>query len=199
MNFLAHWFLSGDSDDIKLGNFMGDWIKGKQYLSYSEQIQQGVLLHRFIDDYADKHEIFKKGIKRLRPAYGKYAGVVNDIFYDHLLIHQWKKYTPLPLNLYIENIHQLLLKHCSIFPEKLQKVVPILINNNRLASYQYLAGLKDALMRMKNYAGLPDKATEAIEILTLNYKCFLEEFDVFFEEIIPACKKFNLNKLKNEL
>ena len=35
MNFLAHIFLSGEENDLlKLGNFMGDTIRGKQYLDY---------------------------------------------------------------------------------------------------------------------------------------------------------------------
>jgi hypothetical protein len=30
MNFLAHIYLSGDNDLIKIGNFMADGIRGKQ-------------------------------------------------------------------------------------------------------------------------------------------------------------------------
>ena len=45
MNFLAHIFLSGEGDDLlKLGNFMGDTVRGKQYLNYPKEIQQGILL-----------------------------------------------------------------------------------------------------------------------------------------------------------
>ncbi|MGM0498328.1 MAG: ACP phosphodiesterase, partial [Bacteroidota bacterium] len=31
MNHLAHIFLSGDNEYIKIGNFIGDYIKGKKY------------------------------------------------------------------------------------------------------------------------------------------------------------------------
>ena len=34
MNFLAHIYLSGDNDFIKIGNFMTDGIRGKDYLKY---------------------------------------------------------------------------------------------------------------------------------------------------------------------
>ena len=53
MNFLAHLYLSGDSDEIKVGNFIADHVKGKRYLSYPEDIQTGILLHRQIDSFTD--------------------------------------------------------------------------------------------------------------------------------------------------
>ena len=28
MNYLAHIYLSGDNDEIKIGSFLGDWVKG---------------------------------------------------------------------------------------------------------------------------------------------------------------------------
>ena len=45
MNFLAHIFLSGDDDLLKIGNFMADGIRGNNYLEYPEKIQKGVVLH----------------------------------------------------------------------------------------------------------------------------------------------------------
>ena len=43
MNFLAHIFLSGDSDLTTIGNFMADGIKGKDYRKYSKELQIGIL------------------------------------------------------------------------------------------------------------------------------------------------------------
>ncbi|MET0944640.1 MAG: DUF479 domain-containing protein, partial [Flavobacterium sp.] len=49
MNFLAHIYLSGDNDLIKIGNFMADGIRGKQFEHFPEDVQKGIILHRFID------------------------------------------------------------------------------------------------------------------------------------------------------
>ena len=46
MNFLAHIYLSGEDQGITIGNFIADGIKGKKYLSYSEVLQKGILLHK---------------------------------------------------------------------------------------------------------------------------------------------------------
>ena len=41
MNFLAHIYLSGTNERIQIGNFMGDGIRGKDYLNYHPDIQIG--------------------------------------------------------------------------------------------------------------------------------------------------------------
>ena len=43
MNFLAHIYLSGDNDLIKIGNFMADGVRGNKYLNYPEEIQKGMM------------------------------------------------------------------------------------------------------------------------------------------------------------
>ena len=70
MNFLAHILLSGAEDDLlKLGNFMGDTVRGKQYLDYPEEVQRGILLHRQIDTFTDAHPLFRGSKRQLVPHY----------------------------------------------------------------------------------------------------------------------------------
>jgi acyl carrier protein phosphodiesterase len=49
MNFLAHIYLSGDNDLIKIGNFMADGIRGKHFERFPPDVQKGIILHRAID------------------------------------------------------------------------------------------------------------------------------------------------------
>ena len=60
MNFLAHTYLSGANDEIIVGNFMGDYVKGKNYLHLPELIKKGILIHRDIDYYTDTHPITRE-------------------------------------------------------------------------------------------------------------------------------------------
>ena len=83
MNFLAHIYLSGDNDLLKIGNFMADSVHGKRYLDYTDDLQKGILLHRFIDTFTDAHPIYRQSRRRLYEKYGHYAGVIMDFVYDH--------------------------------------------------------------------------------------------------------------------
>ena len=55
MNYLAHLYLSGESEKVIVGNFIGDYVKGKSFTDYPEQIAGGIKLHRSIDSFTDQH------------------------------------------------------------------------------------------------------------------------------------------------
>ncbi len=190
MNYLAHLYLSGDSDNIKIGNFIGDFVKGKNYENYPELIKNGILLHRQIDTYTDNHYIVKEGVKRIRPIYNKYSGVVIDIFYDHFLASNWDKYSNVRLKDFVKHTHKLLISNYMLLPSALQKFLPFLISGNRLISYSKLNGIEKTLNKMVKYRSLPNVTPEAIKHLKNNYEIYRTEFDEFINDI----KNFVINE-----
>ena len=98
MNFLAHIYLSQGHPKVTIGNFIGDFVKGTQIDRYDDEIRKGILLHRAIDHFTDTHEIVKKSKDRLRGNFRHYAPVIVDVFYDHILAREWKKYAQEDLN-----------------------------------------------------------------------------------------------------
>ena len=75
MNFLAHIYLSGGNDHIKIGNFIADGIHGKNFDAFPIDVQKGIRLHREIDSFTDFHPIFRQSKHRLHERYGHYSGV----------------------------------------------------------------------------------------------------------------------------
>ena len=60
MNTLAHLHLSGDDPELILGNFIGDSVRGDEFSQLDERVQAGVMLHRKIDRFTDKHPVFRQ-------------------------------------------------------------------------------------------------------------------------------------------
>src|SRR5690606_40140603 len=89
MNFLAHIYLSFDDNEITIGNFIADIIRGNKYTHLPSRIQKGIILHRAIDTFTDAHPTVRKSTKRLHENYGHYSGVIVDICYDHFLAKNW--------------------------------------------------------------------------------------------------------------
>jgi acyl carrier protein phosphodiesterase len=85
MNYLAHAYLSFEITDIAVGNMISDFVKGKQKLDYPIAIQQGIMLHRFIDSFTDSHAVTRQAKSFFKEAYGLYAGPLVDVVYDHFL------------------------------------------------------------------------------------------------------------------
>ncbi len=183
MNFLAHLYLSGNHEEILIGNFIGDYVKGREYLYYSEGIRKGIMLHRFIDSYTDNHPVAKKSRIRLQQEYHKYSGIVIDIFYDYFLASEWNLFYPLKLDIYVENVFTLLKNHYYDFPQGIKNWFPNFIKNNWLLSYSTIEGIERILYRMSSRTSLPDFTVYAIDVLRKNEEEMRDEFHEFFTSI----------------
>ena len=184
MNFLAHIYLSGDNDLIKIGNFMADGIRGKQFEHFPDDVQKGILLHRFIDTYTDSHDIFRQSTKRLHEKYHHYAGVIVDIVYDHFLAKNWEKYSDEKLDRFVNQFYRSLHENYPILTEKTQDMMPYMIKQNWLLSYQTVEGIHQILTQMdrrrsKNQSNMQFASAELKEF----YPEFEREFTLFFEDM----------------
>ncbi|HEY4787423.1 MAG TPA: ACP phosphodiesterase [Bacteroidales bacterium] len=180
MNFLAHIYLSGENDHVKVGNFIGDWIKGNDHNKYPADIQKGILLHRSIDSFTDNHPIVKKSKNRLNDKYHKYSGIIIDIFYDHFLAHNWKLFSDIELIDYTRNLNHCLISNMSYLPADIQEFIPRFMKRRWIESYATLEGIEHVLMGMSRYTSLPDKTADAINILKNEYEGFKSEFFEYF-------------------
>ncbi len=189
MNFLAHLFLSGGVEDLMIGNFIADSVKGKAYLDYRPGIQQGIILHRKIDELTDNHAITRELSQLFKSKYQKYSGIVIDIFYDHFLSKNWNEFTDIELKRFIKTSHKVLLKNIAILPLRVQTFLPIMIAKNRLYSYSKIKGLKIALDRMAQYTSLPAATDFAITTLKKNYEYLDKNFLIFFKDIIQQVEE----------
>ncbi len=184
MNHLAHIFLSGNSDYVKIGNFIGDYIKGKKYKKYAPEIQQGIIMHRNIDSFTDSNEIPKKIKPLFTGYYGKYAGIITDVFYDHFLAVNWENFSDVPLKYFINSFYSIMESNKHLLPGKVQNFLPRMIEHDRIYSYKYFYGLEKALTVMSKYTTLPDYTSKAMKILSDNYLLINSNFLEFFPEVI---------------
>lgn len=184
MNFLAHIYLSGDNDEIRLGNFIADAIKGKKYINYQPYIQVGIRLHREIDTFTDSHSVFRKSTKRLHKRYSHFSGVIVDIFYDHFLAKNWLNYSSVPLDIFADDFYRLLHDHREMLPNRILKLMPYLIGDNWLLNYATFDGIKSVLNGMNRRTQNKGKIDSAGFELKQFYSEFEREFSTFFEDII---------------
>jgi len=189
MNFLSHIYLSGESEEIKLGNFIGDFVKGRQFLKYPENVSKGILLHRQIDSFTDTHPIVRECIIKLRPGFGKYSGIVVDLFLDHLLAVNWHLYSFEKLSVFTKRFHAVLLSNFFLLPSQVKMFLPFLIQNKRLQSYSSFDGIEKTLSIMVQHTSLPSETKYAMKILEDKYLFFNNAFNQFFPEIISFIEK----------
>lgn len=176
MNFVGHIYLSGANEKIAVGNFIGDYVKGKQYELFPEDIQRGILIHRDIDATMDSHPSFFATRELFRKSYGRYAGVVVDMAYDHILTKNWEDWHDRPLKKYTRSFYGVLLRHYRVLPHAVKEFLPFMIKSNRLYSYSSLKGLEKALEIMSSYTSLPRLQEEATIVIMEHEKEIAQHF-----------------------
>lgn len=189
MNFLAHIYLSGNNDFIKIGNFMADSIHGKRYLEYSGDLQKGILLHRYIDTFTDAHPVYRKSKHRFHEKYGHYAGVIMDIVYDHFLAKNWNSYFNDNLEVYAANFYSLMQRNFDLLTPKTQNLLPYMIEQNWLVQYASLEGLEVILFQMDYRTKHRVNMQEAIVEVNFFYNELESEFKLFFKELQQHSKQ----------
>jgi acyl carrier protein phosphodiesterase len=195
MNFLAHLYLSGNQPQHMIGNFIGDFVRGRNLVEqFGEGIAQGIELHRAIDEFTDKHPVVKQSKNRLRPNYRHYSPVIVDVFYDHFLANLWANYHNVPLDVYAQNAYRLIEKYWEIIPLQLKNIMPYMVKDNWLVNYGSLAGIHQALTGLSRRATHVSNMEKASHDLQLHYTDFKAEFEVFFPLLKNFCEEWVSNQ-----
>ncbi len=194
MNFLAHIYLSGDDPKIMVGNFIGDFVKGRNlFEQFHPQIANGIELHRAIDDFTDHHAVVLQSKIRLRPKYRHYAAVIVDMIYDHYLARYWNNYNPEPLEDFANSTYETLKQYWEILPTGVRRMLPYMIKQNWLLQYGTLEGVERALQGIAQRSRYDSKMDESILELRESYTDFKIEFELFFPELKDYATQFIAN------
>lgn len=196
MNFLAHLYLSGDDPEIMVGNFIGDFVRGRNmHEQFQQNIAIGIELHRKIDEFTDSHLVVLESKKRLRPKYRHYAPVIVDIFYDHFLAIHWPRWHPQSLPDFATYAYSQLENHEAILPERVLQMMPYMIRGNWLVNYAKTEGIHRALSGMSRRTPYESKMDEAVHDLEKYFNEFESEFLLFFPELKQMSESFIRSKI----
>lgn len=183
MNFLAHIYLSFGNDEITIGNFIADSIRGNKHKHLPLNVQKGIILHRAIDTFTDAHPTVRQSTRRLHENYSHYSGVIVDIFYDHFLAKNWDHYSDTPLDIFVDRFYDLLEENYTILPDGVKRMMPYMISDNWIYNYSNLDGISRVLSGMNRRTKNRSKMNYAILDLEAHYIDFEKEFSVFFDEL----------------
>ena len=185
VNFLAHAWLAGPHPADRLGGLMGDFIKGPLPGALAPAVASGVRLHRRIDVLADSHPAFLRSRARVSTARLRVAGVMVDMFYDHFLARDWAEFHPEPLADFTAAQYRLL-EEAPGLPERLQKILPSMRDDDWLASYRDVETVAYALERMAGRLRPGNPLAGGGAELLMHYA----EFEADCREFLPDARAF---------
>ena len=187
MNWLAHLLLAEPTPEGRLGNLLGDLVKGEARKSLTPKLQAGIACHQAIDIFTDAHAIVKRSKKRIDPEYRRFAGILIDVFYDHILATNWHDYCELDLNDFTTTVYASWSGHLEPLPFYARGVISRLIVEDWLADYNTLSGIEKTLAgisrRLNRRRQRTYNLTNAIVQLVDNYSDLERDFQQFFPQL----------------
>ena len=148
MNFLAHLHLSDGTPGSMLGGILADFVKGPDVAALPPDVLAGVMLHRHIDAFTDRHAIVQRSVSRVSAKLGWFAGIVIDVYYDHILAREWDRYSAVPLREFADHTYAVLEDRFSLVPLEASVFVRRFIDTDRLVQYATPEGITDTLLRL---------------------------------------------------
>ena len=189
MNFLAHLHLAdGDPGDMA-GGVAADFVRNPDLPLLEPDILRGVMLHRLIDGFTDRHPVTLRSISRVSRQMGWFGGVVIDIYYDHILAREWTRYSAEPLAEFAARSYHVLYERHGVLPDDARDFIRKFVGEDRLNRYATLDGIEDTLARVSRVIAkrIPNRAMwlpDAMPLLIKNDAELAADFHSFYPELI---------------
>jgi acyl carrier protein phosphodiesterase len=194
VNFLAHFLLSGDEEELLLGNLLGDVVKGRveRYVhpGTTERMRDGIRLHRTIDSFSDAHPVVRRSKQRIASRYRRLSGVIVDIYVDHVLAREWAIYGEGSLDTYAAGVYDTLHANLARLPDDVHPLVHAMSRGRWLESYAQLSGIARALRGMAHRTPVAAGIGTAAEELERDYAAVADDVAEFFPQLRAHCAAF---------
>lgn len=149
MNYLVHFYLSDPVPLCRLGNLMGDFVKGRlDNRPLPAGLLHGVRQHRAVDRLALDHPAVRRSKGRLDDCFGHTKGILVDIFYDHLLARNWSRWGHGRLDDFAGDAYRLLQQHENLLTETFRPVARRMVRYDWLTAYRDAGTIKTVLERI---------------------------------------------------
>jgi acyl carrier protein phosphodiesterase len=189
MNYLAHAYLSFGIPEIIVGNMISDYVKGRKMLDYPHAIQQGIRLHRDIDQYTDLHPVTREAKLLFQPHYRLYSAAIVDVVYDHFLAADSAEFTDNSLMEFSLETYRQLDPFSPRFPERFARMFPYMKEQNWLYNYQFRWGLRNSLGGLVRRAAYLDDSETAFRIFEENHEALRNCYQRFMPEVKAFAEK----------
>jgi len=188
MNYLAHAYLSFGHPGLLTGNMISDFVKGKKKFDYPSEVQQGIELHRAIDQYTDTHIATREAKQVFRAHYRLYSGAFIDVVYDHFLANDETEFTEESLFAFSRDTYAALDRQEAWMPDRFAHMYPFMKQQNWLFNYRTRWGIKKSMGGLVKRAAYLEDYHTAFTIFEEHFQLLEDCYRHFWAGMKPYAK-----------
>lgn len=185
MNHLAHALLADAGDtEFALGSALGDFTHGYPDPAWPAARQAGLRFHRAIDRFTDQHPEVVAARALFQPPLRRYAGIVLDVWFDHLLVLEWDRFAvDEPLPRFSRRWLALLDRRAAELPASLRAFLGWMHAHELPIAYGDEATLDTVFHALDRRLSRPSPIGEALPALRTRAGALQRRFDAFFPQL----------------
>ena len=184
MNYLAHIALAGENPAHQVGGLLGDFVRGPLGSGqFPAAVEAGIRAHRKLDHYVDQQPELRCFLQRFERPMRRYAGIVADVFYDHLLARDWQLYYQQPLEPFCQNFYRHLAGYQTVLPPRAQLFLQRAPSIGWLESYAQAQHLPLILQRIGQRLRRPIALQDALPTIEAHGDAIAHEFHQLFPRL----------------
>lgn len=186
MNHLAHALLADPGGtEFALGSALGDFVHGRPDPDWPNERQTGLRFHRAIDRFTDAHPEVTAARRCFVPPMRRYAGIVLDVWFDHLLVRGWDRFaTDEPLADFAQRWLALLDARAGELPESLRAFLVWMHAHGLPVAYGDTATLDVVFHALARRLSRPSPIAEVLPVLQAHAGELQDRFDAFSPDLI---------------
>lgn len=171
---------------------ISDFVKGKKQYDYPASIQQGIRLHRLIDELTDDHPATKEVKKFFSPVYRLYSAAFADVVYDYFLANDTAEFkSEAELFQFSQDTYAILSQNLGWLGDGFGAMFPYMQQQNWLYNYRLESGMQKSFNGLKNRSRYIKEVTTAFDIFQTHKKDIQQLYNLVFPDVKKACKMFS--------
>jgi acyl carrier protein phosphodiesterase len=184
MNHLAHAWLAAPDDDIVLGSLIADFLRGAIDADLPRGVRIGVALHRSIDIYTDAHAEVVAARALFEPPYRRYAGIVLDVWFDHLLARDWNRYAIGSLSTFSHRVQDLLAARAAELPARMHGFAHYMRMHDLPEAYRDVHVIDNVLHGLSRRLKRENPLAQALPVVQAHAAALDRHFSAFFADLV---------------
>lgn len=188
MNHLAHALLGAADDNVMFGSLLADFLRGAVDPALPREVRVGIALHRAVDRHTDAHPQVVAARALFDPPLRRYAGIVLDVWFDHLLARDWPRYADGSLHAFSQRVQDLIDRRAAVLPPRMQGFARYLRAHDLPEAYRDEATIAASLEGLSQRLRRANPLATALPVVRSHAGALDRAFAAFFPDLVVRAR-----------
>lgn len=199
MNWLAHLHLAIPRPHARVGGLLPDLLQNRELDALPTAFAPFIVEHQLIDSFTDSHPTFRRSRERISDKFRRFAGILIDVYYDHILSTEWQMFSEVSIQTLLAEFYRDIETLADEIPGQAYERLVQIRDAGWLGSYGELDGVEGALARISARFSRPVDLTPALVEMAHVHEALRADFLEYYPQLIAHVGKSRATINQSEL